>query len=188
MLANRQQAEQDAINAYKDALQDATNAKTALDAMSEAKDVAQAAKNDAETVFNTEEANAFTKAQKVRSLKAMKAEKEQLAVDIDGLNDMIGGIEDSIPELEAKVEAANAKLSLAQTGYDKAKAEYTTVNDKFQAEEEAKKKAEEEKKKAEQATAQTGIDLGLAPTMAGFAGSIATAIYVLVRKKEDDCE
>ena len=55
----------------------------------------------------------------------------------------------------------------------------------FQAEEEDKKKAEEEKKKAEQATAQTGINLGLAPEMAAFAGSIATAVYVLVRKKEE---
>ena len=130
------------------------------------------------------EAELEAKNGKVKSLKAMKAEKEQLAVDIEELNDLIGGIEDSIPELEAKVEEANAKLALAQTGYDKAKAEYTTVNDKFQAEE-AKKKAEEEKKKAEQATAQTGINLGLAPEMAAFAGSIATAVYVLVRKKEE---
>ena len=76
------------------------------------------------------------------------------------------------------VGAAKMQLDSAKKDYEVDLENYTIINKKAEAE---KKKTEE--LKAQQATAQTGIDLGLSPTMAAFAGSLSTAAYILVKKK-----
>ena len=87
------------------------------------------------------------------------------------------------------VGAAKMQLDSAKKDYEVDLENYTIINKKAEAE-----KAEEDKKKNEGATTtvvesvnpQTGLDLGIAPTMAAFAGSISTAVYILGKKKKEE--